>query len=178
MKNTLPVFKINNQWNPILVSRDQHFIRCTFVQTTGLCRPLDFLHTELGRAGPVVHWFYTTPAQPQTLCIMILGLCAVAQPWNQFHEAPDTEFLCCFQRRHGSVSLRLLPLCGWAVVAPRRIHFTITAKWHLMTVPHLKSLSSSVYDPLYCQRLSTERGVHILLAIHFLRIPMVKYKMI
>jgi hypothetical protein len=58
---------------------------------------------------------------------------------NPFHEAPDKQFLCwhCFQRQFGtlqcfstrqsrSVSLCGLPLCGWAIVAPRHFHFTIT----------------------------------------------------
>ena len=70
---------------------------------------------------------------------------------------------------------RSLSLCGihhrgWAVVAPRCFHFPITAltvdqgssskaeiwqtdllkRWHPMTVPHRKSLSSSV-RPFYCQ---------------------------
>ena len=67
-----------------------------------------------------------------------------------------------------SVSLCGLPLCGWAVVAPRCFHFTITAltvergsssrveiwrtdlleRWYPMTVPSWKSLSSSV-RPFY-----------------------------
>ena len=72
-----------------------------------------------------------------------------------------------------SVSLCGLPLRGWAV--PRLFHFTVTAltvdrgsssraeiwwtdlleRWHPMTVPPWKSLSSSV-RPFYCQRLSME----------------------
>ena len=64
---------------------------------------------------------------------------------------------------------------GWAVVAPKCFHFTITAltvdrdsssraeilqtdlleRWHLMTVPHWKSLSYSVW-PFCCQCLSME----------------------
>ena len=68
-----------------------------------------------------------------------------------------------------SVSLCGLPLRGWTCVAPRYFHFTITAltvdrgmssrsdiwqtdlleRWHPMTVPHWKSLSSSV-RPFYC----------------------------
>ena len=72
-----------------------------------------------------------------------------------------------------SVSLSCLPLRSWAVIAHRCFHFTITAltvdrrsasraemlqtdlleKWHPMTVPRWKSLSSSV-RPFYCQCLS------------------------
>ena len=72
-----------------------------------------------------------------------------------------------------SVSFCGLPLRGWAVVAPRRFHFTITAltvdwgsssraemlrtdlleRWHPMTVPRWKWLNSSV-RPFYCQCLS------------------------
>ena len=77
--------------------------------------------------------------------------------------------------RSRSVSLCGLPLRGWAVVAPRHFHFTITAltvdrgsssraeiwqtdlleRWHPMTVPSWKSLSSSVRT-FYCQCLSME----------------------
>ena len=66
--------------------------------------------------------------------------------------------------RSRSVSLCGLPLHGWAAVAPRCFHFTITTltvdrdsssrveiwradlleRWHPMKVPHWKSLSSSV----------------------------------
>ena len=65
-------------------------------------------------------------------------------------------------RRSRSLSLCGLPLHSWAVVAPRCFHFTITAlavdqgsssmaeiwtdllkRWHSMTVPRWKSLSSS-----------------------------------
>jgi hypothetical protein len=74
-----------------------------------------------------------------------------------------------------SVSLGGLPHCGWAVFASRRFHFIITApkvdwgsssraeisradlmeRWHPMTVPCWKSLSSSV-RPFYCQFCSME----------------------
>ena len=74
-----------------------------------------------------------------------------------------------------SVSLSELPLRGWAVVAPRCFHFTITALtvdrgssskeeiwridfvewWYRMTVPCWKALSSSVRW-FYCQCLSME----------------------
>ena len=102
---------------------------------------------------------------------------------------PNEQFLCwrCFQRQFGmiftsfrtrrshSVSLCGLPLCDWAVAAPRRFHFTKTAltvdrgnssraeiwqtdmleRWHHMMVPRWKSLSSSV-RLFYCQCLSME----------------------
>ena len=68
------------------------------------------------------------------------------------------------------VGLCGLPLCGWAIVVPRRFHFTITALtvdrgssrrakiwgtyllewWHPMKMPRWKSPSSSV-RPFYCQ---------------------------
>ena len=68
-------------------------------------------------------------------------------------------------RQSNSVSFCGLPLHGWAVVAPRHFHFTITAltfdqgssskaeiwtdlleRWHPMTVPRWKSLSPSSKD--------------------------------
>jgi hypothetical protein len=75
--------------------------------------------------------------------------------------------------RSRSLSLCGLPLRDWAVVKPRRFHFTITAltvdrssssraeiwrtdlleRLHPMTVPRSKSLSSSL-RPFYCQCLS------------------------
>ena len=74
-------------------------------------------------------------------------------------------------RRFCSVSLCGLPLCGWAVVAPRCFHFTITEltvdptragqkfdeltcwKGGILWRCHVKSLTSSV-RPFYCQWLS------------------------
>jgi hypothetical protein len=90
----------------------------------------------------------------------------------------DRRFLCSMRFRtrwSRSVSLGGLPLCGWAVVAPRCFHFTITAltvdrrsfsrayiwwtdlleRWHSMTVPRWKSLTSSV-RLFHCQCLSME----------------------
>ena len=84
----------------------------------------------------------------------------------------DTRFS---TQRSRSVSLCGLRLCGWAVVAFRGFHFPITAptvdcgsssreeswrtdlleRWHPVTVPRWKSLSSSV-RPFYCQCLSIE----------------------
>jgi hypothetical protein len=80
-----------------------------------------------------------------------------------------------FTHQSRSVSLCGLPLHSWSVVAPRCFHFTITAltvyhssfrraeiwqtdllkRWHPMTVPRWKSLSSSV-RPFNCQCLSME----------------------
>jgi hypothetical protein len=69
-----------------------------------------------------------------------------------------------------SLSLCGLPLRGWAVVAPRRFHFTnstcssnrseiwqtdMLERLHHMMVPRWKSLSSSV-KPFYCQCLCME----------------------
>ena len=77
-------------------------------------------------------------------------------------------FTCFSAQLSRSVRLCGLPPRGWAVVAPRRFHFTITTldqgsssraemgrtdlleRWHPMTVPRWKSLSSSV-RPIYCQ---------------------------
>ena len=90
----------------------------------------------------------------------------------------DRLFVCATRfstRPFCSVSLCGLPLCDEAVVAPRRFHFTITAltvdpgssiraemwltdlleRWHPLTVPRWKWLSSSV-SPFYCQCLSME----------------------
>ena len=73
------------------------------------------------------------------------------------------------------MSLCGLPLRGWAVVAPRRFHFTITAlpvdrgssskaevwqtdlleRCYPVTLPWWKSMSSSI-RPFYCQCLSME----------------------
>ena len=108
--------------------------------------------------------------------MVILGLCAAARPWKPI--SWSSLFLSAVRfstRRSRSVSLCVLPLCSWAVVAPRRFHVTITAltvdrgsssraeiwqtdlleRWHPMTVPRWKSLSSPV-GPFYCQCLSME----------------------
>jgi hypothetical protein len=78
-------------------------------------------------------------------------------------------------QRSPSVSLCRIQLRGWAIVAPRLFHFTITAltvdrcnssrakfwqtdlleRWHPMMVPCWMSLSSSV-RPFYCQCVSIE----------------------
>ena len=89
----------------------------------------------------------------------------------------DRQFLYntrCSTWRFCSVSLCGLPIRGWAVVAPRHFHFTTTAqlssssrakiwwndlleRWHPMTVPLWKSLSSSVKS-FYWQCLSMENA--------------------
>ena len=71
-------------------------------------------------------------------------------------------------RRSRSASLYYLPLRDWAIVASRRFHFrnksiyrvdiwwtNLSDRWHPMTVPCWKSLSSSI-RPFYCQCLSME----------------------
>jgi hypothetical protein len=78
-------------------------------------------------------------------------------------------------RRSHSVSLCGLPLRGWAIVAPRCFHFTITVltvdqgsfsraeiwrtdlleRWHPITMPRWKSMSPSV-RPFSCQCLCME----------------------
>ena len=83
--------------------------------------------------------------------------------------------MCFNTRRSSSVSLCGLSLRGWASAAPRHFHLKITAlevdrgsssrseiwrtdlleRWHPMTVPRWKSLSSLV-RPFYCQCLSME----------------------
>jgi hypothetical protein len=90
--------------------------------------------------------------------------------WGRFLRA--THF---GTRQSRSVSLCGLPVRGWAVVAPRHFHFTITAlivdwgcsyradilrtdlleRWHPMTVLCWKSLRSSL-RLFYCQCLSME----------------------
>jgi hypothetical protein len=95
--------------------------------------------------------------------------------WNSVVCVPtkDRRFLGTMRFRtrwSHSVSLCGLPLRGWAVVAPRRFHFTIAAltvdqgssiwaeiwwtdlleRWHPMTVSRWMSLSSSL-RPFYCQ---------------------------
>jgi hypothetical protein len=85
-----------------------------------------------------------TPPQP-TLGIAH-GDLRLLSHGNSFHEAPDKKLLCwcCFGSEccswgqtlfyalrtsawYHSVSLCGLPLTGWAIVAPRCFHFTITA---------------------------------------------------
>jgi hypothetical protein len=125
------------------------------------------------------------------LCMVILGLFAAARPWTPSSwdcrrtiivlallseenwnsvvsvAIEDRWFLhpTHFSTQGSrSVSLCGLPLRGWAVVAPRDFHFTITAhrddrgssseaeiwrtgllkRWHPIEVPRWKSLSSSV----------------------------------
>ena len=134
--------------------------------------------------------------------MVIFGFCAAARPWKPiswssrrtvlvlmlFPQAvwnsvvsvatEDRLFLRTTHfsiRRSRSVSLCGLPLRGWAVVAPRHIHFTITAltvywchssraqiwqtdlleRWHPMPVPRWKTLSS-LGRPFYCHCLSME----------------------
>ena len=121
------------------------------------------------------------------LRMVILGLCAADRPWKPILWSASMSVLvltlipevvsvvaknrCAtlfHTRRSRSVSLCGLPLCGWAVVAPRCFHFTITAltvdcgsssraeilqtdlleRWHTMTMPRWKLLSSSV-RPFY-----------------------------
>ena len=133
------------------------------------------------------------------LCLVMLGLCAAAQTWkliswssrwtvivptllpeavgNLSVATEDRWFLCAMRlstQQSRPVSFCGRPFRGWAVVAPRRIHFTITAltvdrgssraevwradlleRWHPMTVLHWNELSSSA-RPFYCQRLSME----------------------
>ena len=113
------------------------------------------------------------------LTVIVLKLLAEAV-WNLLVSVAteDRWFLhaTCFRtRRSRSVSLCGLSFRGWDVVVPRCFHFTITAltvdrgssiraeiwwtdlleRWHPMTVPHWKSLSSSV-GPFYSQYLSME----------------------
>ena len=146
-----------------------------------------------------VQWWWALHPSSQRLALhmVILGLCEAAGPckpislssrrtvivlsllpeavWNSVVSVAteNRRFLC--TTRFGtqwscSVSLCGLQLHGWAVVAPRHFHFTITAlivdrgsssraeifrtdlleRWHPMTVPHWKSLSSSV-RLFYCQ---------------------------
>jgi hypothetical protein len=132
--------------------------------------------------------------------MVILFLYAVARPWKPISwssrwtiivlmllpkairnslvcvATESRQFLCAMCVSTGwsrSVSLCGLPLSGWAVVAPKRFHFTITAltisrgssssagiwrtelleRCHPMIVPCWKPLSSSV-RPFYCQYLS------------------------
>jgi hypothetical protein len=128
-------------------------------------------------------------------------LCAAARPFLVLTLLPEAvwnsgvsvamenrQFLCAThfstQWSH-SVSLCVLPPCGWAVVSPRCFHFTITAltvdrgsssrakmrwtdlleRWHPMMVPCWKSLSSSL-RPFYCQILSMEIAWPVLDVIH------------
>ena len=126
------------------------------------------------------------------LRMVILGLCMAAQSWKPISWSSRWTILvltllpeavcseCCRQfffyfstRRSRSVSLCGLPLRGWAVVAPRHFHFTITEltfdrgsssraeiwrtdlleRWHPKTVPRWKWLSPSVRQ-FYWQCLS------------------------
>ena len=119
------------------------------------------------------------------LCMVILGLCAAGQPGKPISWSSQRAFLVMAllpkavwnlvvsvetedRPSSHSVSLCGLPLHGWAVVAPRCFHFTITAltvdrdssiraemwrtnlleRWHPMTVPRWKSF--------YWQCLSVE----------------------
>ena len=132
------------------------------------------------------------------LRMVILGWCAAARPrkpiswrsrrtvivltllpeavWNSVVSVAteDRQFIYELMRSR-SVSLCGIPLCGWAVVAPRHFHFIITTltvdwgssnrahilrtdlleRWYPMTVPHWKSLSSSV-RPFCWQCVSLE----------------------
>ena len=113
--------------------------------------------SDLASAKPrwwsVIHHFRELISTASVQWPWALYLCVTARPWKPIHEAPDEQFLCwrCFQRQFGTqlwvlqqrtddfytlgasalrsraVSLCSLTLCGWAVVAPRRFHFTITA---------------------------------------------------
>ena len=136
-------------------------------------------HYALGKAAfSRVQWRQALhhSSRPLALCMVILGLCAAARPWKPISwmsqqgslavwnsvvsvATEDRLFLhtlCASPLRSRSVSLCGLPLHGWAVVAPRCFHFTITAltvdrgraaiwwtelleRWHPMTMPRWKS---------------------------------------
>ena len=147
-------------------------------------------------------WALHHSSRRLALRMVILGLYAVARPWKTIswssrrtvlvltflpeavwnsvvsvatENRPFLRVTCFSTWQSHSVSLCGLPLCGWAVVTPRRFHFTITAltvnrgsssraeiwqtdlleRCHPMTVPCWKSLSSSA-RPFYCQCLSME----------------------
>jgi hypothetical protein len=141
---------------------------------------LQRMHFQCSR----VQWWRALPHSSQRLALrmVILVLWAAAQPWKPISwSSRRTVLVLTLIFTHystpqfRSVSLCGLPLHGWAIVAPRHSHFTITAltvdrdsssmadiwqtdlleRWPPMTVPSWKSLSSSV-RLFYCQCLSME----------------------
>ena len=113
----------------------------------------------LGFCADARQWNPISWSSRQTILVLKL---LPGEVWNSVVLQPRTDIL---RTMHShSVSLCGLPLRSWAITAPRRFHFTITAltvdrgsssradiwetdlleRWHPMTVPRWKSLSSSV----------------------------------
>ena len=128
----------------------------------------------LGLCAAAWPWKPISWCSRQTVIVLTLLPEAV---WNSVASVAteDRRFLRTSALRSCFGCLCGLPLRSWAVAAPRCFHFTTIAltvdrgsssraeicrtdlleKWHPMTVPHWKSLSSSV-RPFYCQCLSME----------------------
>ena len=93
--------------------------------------------TTLENVFPLLQWWRASHPSSRSLvlCMLILDLCAAARPWKPISWSS-----------RGSVV---------SVATEDRRWTNLLERWHPMSVPRWKSLSSSV-RPFYCQCLSME----------------------